>query len=79
MPNTMGKRRDKESGQYTKAIPDEEIVKFVKNRGGAGTAEVADRFDYRQPTVYRRLKALEEEGRVHSRKVGHSLLWEIDK
>ncbi|MFC6723507.1 winged helix-turn-helix domain-containing protein [Halobium palmae] len=77
MDEKMVKERDEESGRYTKSISDDEILAFVGERGGVGTAEVADAFDYKQPSAYRRLKRLEEEGRVASRKVGNAKLWRL--
>ncbi|WP_227357690.1 hypothetical protein [Haladaptatus salinisoli] len=74
----MVKERDEESGQYTQTVSDDELVAFLSEQGGAGTSEVASAFDYKQPTVYRRLKRLEEDDRVISRKIGGSLLWEVD-
>ncbi|WP_433631265.1 transcriptional regulator [Halomicrococcus sp. NG-SE-24] len=72
----MPKERDEESGQYTESVSDDEILAFLDNQNGAGTVDVADAFDYKQPTAYRRLKRLEDEDRVTGRKIGGSLLWE---
>lgn len=76
MAANMVKDRDEESGQYTETVGDDELVAFLSEQGGAGTSEVAAAFDYKQPTAYRRLKQLEDDGRVSSRKIGGSLLWE---
>ena len=76
MESDMPKERDEDSGQFTRAVPDEEIIAHLAEQDGAGTAEVADAFGYERPTAYRRLKDLEEDGVVRSRKVGNSLLWE---
>lgn len=76
MASNMVKNRDEESGQYTEAVTDDEILAYLSNKNGAGTTDVADHFDYKQPSAYRRLKRLEDEGRVTSREIGGSLLWE---
>jgi len=73
----MVKDRDEESGQYTESVSDDEILAYLNEEDGAGTTDVADAFDYQQPTAYRRLKNLEEKGKVRSRKIGGSLFWEI--
>lgn len=46
---------------------------------GAGTTDVAREFDIQQPSAYRRLKALENDGRVSSRRIGGSLFWKADE
>lgn len=69
------KERDK-AGRYTESVSDDEIVDYVRERGGVTTSDVAAEFDYERPTAYRRLKALEEKERVTARTIGNSLLWE---
>lgn len=76
MEPDMAKDRDEESGRYTETVSDNEIVEFVRTQGGASTSDVATEFDYKRPSAYRRLKKLEEKGRVTSREVGNSLLWQ---
>lgn len=71
----MVKERDEQSGRYTATVDDAEIVAFVRDQGGAGTSDVAERFDYERPSAYRRLKDLESAGRVAGREVGNSILW----
>lgn len=81
MPPYMGtdvvRDRDTESGRYTPSVTDDEIIEFVEELDGAGTGEVAEEFDYRQPSAYRRLKALEEDGRIRSRRIGGSMFWRV--
>lgn len=79
MEPSMVKERDEESGRYTATVSNAEIVDYVRENDGASTSEVAERFDYERPSAYRRLKALEEEGRVTAREVGNSLLWTLDE
>ena len=76
MATNMPKERDDETGQYTPAASDAEILAYLSDTGGAGTTDVAGEFSYEQPTAYRRLRKLEDQGRVTSRKIGGSLLWE---
>jgi uncharacterized membrane protein len=72
---TMPKERDEDSGKFTEVVSDEEIISFLSNQDGVVTSKVAKEFDYERPTAYRRLKNLEADGRIESRKVGNSLLW----
>ena len=77
MDSNMVKERDEGSGKFTQSVSDEEIIDFIDDQNGAATAEVADQFDYKRPSAYRRLKSLEEDGHVVSREIGNSLLWEL--
>ena len=72
----MVKDRDEKSGRFTATVSDDEIVNFVRSERGVPTIAVADEFDYERPTAYRRLKSLEDDGRVTRREIGNSLLWE---
>lgn len=72
---SMPRERDDESGQFTATVTDGEITGLLAEHNGAGTGEVADAFDIQQASAYRRLKRLEDAGRVESRKVGGSMLW----
>lgn len=75
MGRHMAKERDETSGQYRTVVDDGAIVAYIREQGGAGTSDVADRFDYARPSAYRRLRTLERDGRVVSREIGNSLLW----
>jgi predicted transcriptional regulator len=73
-----GKDRDEESGKYTTSYRDSVFLDAIQNYEGlAGTAEIAKEVGCTRRTAYTRLKSLEEEGRVDSRKVGNSLVWSI--
>lgn len=76
MASDMPKERDEKSGRYTESVTDDEIVGYIRERGGVATSDVATEFDYERPSAYRRLKALEEAGDVEAREIGNSLLWE---
>lgn len=75
MAQGMPKERDEESGKYTTAHTDEDLVDYIKSEGGVATRELAEAFDYARPTAYRRLVNLEDAGKVKRREVGNSLLW----
>lgn len=71
----MPKERDEDSGKFTEAVSDDEIISFIFEQDGVSTADVADEFDYKRASAYRRLKNLEKEEQIKSREVGNSLLW----
>lgn len=75
MAYSMPRERDEESGQYTAAVDDDQLVEFLRDHKGAATRELADAFEYTRPAAYRRLTDLEDAGRVERREVGNSLLW----
>lgn len=76
----MGDRdRDKESGKFTEEYPTQEFLEALAERGPSGTTEIADYVGCDRRTAYLKLKTLEEEGEIKSRKVGNSLLWERDE
>ena len=74
---SMPRDRDGESGRFAATVSDDEITDVIAERNGAATGEVTEAFDIQQPSIYRRLKRLEDAGRVESRKVGGSLLWTV--
>ncbi|GGL64412.1 helix-turn-helix domain-containing protein [Halocalculus aciditolerans] len=76
----MGDRdRDEESGKFTEEYPAQEFLEALVNLGPSGTTDIADYVGCDRRTAYLKLKTLEEEGEVRSRKVGNSLLWERDE
>lgn len=74
--SSMAKNRDEDSGRFTETHTDEELLQFLRESGAVGTADVAEEFDYQQPTAYRRLQDLEERGEVESQKIGNARLWQ---
>ncbi|WP_129116722.1 helix-turn-helix domain-containing protein [Halegenticoccus tardaugens] len=66
-----------DEGKYTDTYDDSAFVAAVQKLDGASTTEVAERIGCDRRTAYLRLKALEEEGRLGSRKIGNALLWRI--
>lgn len=71
------KRRDASNGRYVTTVSDEAILEFVAEHELVGTADVADRIGRVRETAYRRLKALEEDGKVRGRHIGNSLTWTL--
>jgi len=75
----MGNRdRDKNSGKFTEEYPREEFISTLEELGSAGTTDISDQIGCDRRTAYLKLKSLEEEGEIKSKKVGNALLWELE-
>lgn len=71
-----GKDRDDESGRYVTSYSDDDFVEVVEEYGpDVGTQTIADEVGCDRDTAYRRLRELEEQNLVSSRKVGMARLW----
>lgn len=68
--------RDDESGQFSEEYPLQEFLEALSELGPSGTTDISDNIGCDRRTAYLKLKSLEEEGRVRSKKVGNALLWE---
>lgn len=69
--------RDDESGQYSEEFGRELFLAAVENVENATTSKVAEQVGCSYDLAYRRLKELDEAGKVESRKVGNSYLWSL--
>jgi len=75
----MGNRdRDKNSGKFTEEYPREEFISALEEIGSAGTTDISNQIGCDRRTAYLKLKSLEKEGEIKSKKVGNALLWELD-
>jgi len=75
-----GKDREEESGKYTTTYSDSEFIEAIQHlEGMAGTSEIAEEIGCTQRTAYTRLKSLEDQNEIESRKVGSSLLWSLSE
>ena len=71
--------RDDESGRYTQSYTPEMVIEALENHGGgASTSEVAGEIGSSRRLALRRLRELEEDGRVTAREIGNTYLWEIE-
>lgn len=79
MDATMpGKDRDEDSGEYVTSYSDEAFLQAVDTLGpDAGTQAITDEVGCDRDTAYRRLRALEADGKLESRKVGMARLWSL--
>lgn len=70
---------DERSGPFTQDVSDEEILEFIEQEEVVSTQEVAQEFDYHIQTARRRLKELEQEGKVKRKDVGKRFVWWISE
>ena len=71
--------REDETGRFSEKHPQSEFLQAIQKLGGAaGTQEVADAVGCPYDTAYSKLKSMEEEGLISSRKVANARLWETD-
>jgi len=76
----MGDRdRDKKSGKFTEEYSPQDFLEALAELGPSGTTDISDYVGCDRRTAYLKLKSLEEEGSIRSKKVGNSLLWELDE
>lgn len=71
----MSQDRDEDSGQYRKEFPDSDFIEAIEDLETATTNGIADFVGCSYDLAYRRLKGLEEEGKIESREIGGSFLW----
>ena len=69
--------RDEKSGKFTEEYNPQKFLEALIDLGPSGTTDISDYVGCDRRTAYLKLKSLEEEGEVRSRKVGNSLLWEL--
>lgn len=66
---------EERSGPFEKRYSDEELLEFVRDEEVVTTKEVAEHFDYHLQTARRRLKHLQQEGRLNQKDVGKRFVW----
>jgi GTP-sensing pleiotropic transcriptional regulator CodY len=78
MDEMMSEKGRDETGKYSQQYSSESFLKAVRELGPAvGTQDVAEAVGCDRDTAYRRLRTLEEDGEIESRKVGMARLWTI--
>jgi len=65
-------------GKFTEEYSPQEFLEALAELGPSGTTDISDYVGCDRRTAYLKLKSLEEENEVKSKKVGNSLLWEPD-
>lgn len=77
--NQMPRTRDENSGKYAESYPAEAFMDAIDEAGGmAGTQEIANAVGCVYDTAYKKLRSLEDEGWVNSRKVANARLWMVE-
>jgi predicted ArsR family transcriptional regulator len=71
----MDRKRHRRTGRYQQEYTDEELVKAVEKLEIATTTEVADEVDGHHNHVRRRLKELEENGKIISKMKSRTIIW----
>lgn len=74
----MTDRTRDDTGKFTADYPDEDFLAAVREHTPATTSEVAEAVGCVRQSADYRLRQLESEGRVESKKVGASLVWMVD-
>lgn len=70
--------RNDDTGRYTDEYPPSAFTEAIAALGGsAGTQEVADEVGCIYDTAYKKLRSLEDSGKINSRKVANARLWEL--
>lgn len=67
--------RDAETGQFTQEFPIETFVEAVNDLDQPTTSRVAEAVGCSYDLAYRRLKELEESGKITAVEVGNAFLW----
>lgn len=75
----MADERDRnERGQFEPEHSDEEVIAEVRKHQPAGTGEIAKELNIARQSADYRLKRLENEGKVKSKKIGGTLAWSVE-
>lgn len=66
------------AGRFAAKYDEQDILDAVQTNEPAATSEVADTVGFARQNADYRLRRLEEEGKVRSKKVGPALVWMLD-
>lgn len=71
----MSERDRDSSGRFKPEVSEKDLLNSVREHQPAGTSEVGDAVGLARQNAHYRLRRLEEQGEVESKKVGRSLVW----
>lgn len=71
----MSESRRDDRGRFTSKHSEGDVLAAVEKHEPAGTNEVAGELGIERPSADYRLRQLEEEQKVTSKKIGNSLAW----
>ncbi|MEF8843025.1 MAG: winged helix-turn-helix domain-containing protein [Haloarculaceae archaeon] len=66
-----------ERGRFQPANSDEVFLEAVTAREPAGTTEIAEAIGVTRQNADQRLRQLEDEGKIASKRIGNSLVWSL--
>jgi len=66
-----------ESGVYASQYSTDTIIETLEREDVVGTQDIADALGCVYDTAYKRLRKLEDEGRVQSQKVANTRIWDL--
>lgn len=69
--------RDKDTGKFNPTFTESDFIEAIKSIDIASTHDVKDEVGCAYRTSYERLKSLEEDGRIESQDIGHTLVWSV--
>lgn len=76
----MGDERERnDRGRFEPEKTDREVLEAVRKHQPAGTAEVAEELDIERQSADYRLRKLENQNQVESKKIGRTLAWSVDE
>lgn len=76
----MGDERERnERGRFEPEKTDREVLEAVRKHQPAGTAEVAEELSIERQSADYRLRKLEKQAKVRSKKIGRTLAWFVEE
>lgn len=73
----MSESKRDERGRFAPKYTEGEVLAAVRKYEPAATSEIADELGIKRPSADYRLRQLEDEGKVASKKIGASLAWTL--
>ncbi|ADB63982.1 helix-turn-helix transcriptional regulator [Haloterrigena sp. SYSU A558-1] len=69
------RQRDETSGRFDSEYTSNRFLEAVRRLGPTTTGEVSNELDCHRNTARRRLKELEEQGRIEKEEIGQEFVW----
>lgn len=72
------RKRDEDTGRFQEKYPPNEVIAAIRDIGGrATTAEVAEQIGSSRGSAYEKLRRMEENEQIKSRKTGRVRVWSV--
>lgn len=75
----MSEHERDDRGHFQPEHDDREYLETVARREPAGTSEIAEAVGVTRQNADQRLRRLEEDGKIRSKKIGTSLVWTLEE